>query len=112
MTNSRKAAIVADTKLSAGGAFALNACFVAGLLVLSQLSLLQQRATMRTSIVVAALLLLAWSVVAAARRWSSSASAGYQFLLRGDKGPFADREPARLHARVCEQGWPRTCVNQ
>jgi len=52
--------LTADTKLSAGGAFALNACFVAGLLVLSQLSSLQQRATVRTSIIVDALLLLAW----------------------------------------------------
>ena len=39
----------------------LNACFVAGLLVLSQLSLLQQRPTVRASIVAAALFLLAWS---------------------------------------------------
>ena len=52
--------LAADTKLSAGGAFALNACFVAGLLVLSQRSSLQQRATVRTSIIVPALLLLAW----------------------------------------------------
>ena len=55
------AAPAAGIRLSAGGAFALNACFVAGLLVLSQLSLLQQRPTVRASIVAAALLLLAWS---------------------------------------------------
>jgi len=53
----------AGTRLSAGGAFALNACFVAGLLILSQLSLLQQRPTVRASIVAAALFLLAWSVL-------------------------------------------------
>ncbi len=53
----------AGTRLSAGGAFALNACFVAGLLVLSQLSVLQQRPTVRASIVGAALFLLAWSVL-------------------------------------------------
>jgi len=52
-----------DTRLSAGGAFALNACFVAGLLILSQLSLLAQRPVVRTSIVGAALFLLAWSVL-------------------------------------------------
>ena len=55
------AARAAGTRLSAGGAFVLNACFVAGLLVLSQLPLLQQRPTVRASIVAAALFLLAWS---------------------------------------------------
>jgi hypothetical protein len=55
------AAPVSGTRLSAGSAFALNACFVAGLLVLSQLPLLQQRPTVRTSVVAAALFLLAWS---------------------------------------------------
>ena len=50
-------------KLSAGSAFALNACFVAGLFVLSQLAVLQDRPMVRTSIVGAALFLLAWSVL-------------------------------------------------
>ena len=54
---------IAGTRLSAGGAFALNSCFVAGLLVLSQLSLVQQRPTVRASIVAAALFLLAWSAL-------------------------------------------------
>ncbi|HWN84121.1 MAG TPA: hypothetical protein VNN99_03185 [Vicinamibacterales bacterium] len=54
---------IAGTRISAGRAFALNACFVAGLLVLSQLSLLQQRPTVRASIVAAALFLLAWSAL-------------------------------------------------
>lgn len=68
MTKSRKAAAPATTpaagiKLSAGGAFALNACFVAGLLVLSQLSVLEQRPVVRTSVIAAALFLLAWSLL-------------------------------------------------
>jgi len=42
-------------RLSAAGAFVLNACFVAALLALSQLSLLQQRPTVRASLVFAAL---------------------------------------------------------
>jgi hypothetical protein len=49
------------TRLSAGGAFALNACFAAGLLLLSQLSLLEPRPVVRASMVAAALFLLAWS---------------------------------------------------
>ena len=55
------AAPVTGTRLSAGGAFALNACFVAGLLALSQFPQLQQRPTVRASVVGAALFLLAWS---------------------------------------------------
>ena len=55
------AAPAAGIRLSGRGAFVLNACFVAGLLVLSQLSLLQQRPTLRASVVAAALFLLAWS---------------------------------------------------
>ena len=51
------------TKLKAGGAFALNACFVAGLLGLSQLPVLESRPMARTSIVGAALFLLAWSAL-------------------------------------------------
>jgi hypothetical protein len=38
--------------------------------------------------------------------------ADYRFLLRGSKGPFADREPAQLYARACVQGWPGTCSVQ
>jgi hypothetical protein len=51
------------TRLSPGGAFFLNAAFVGGLLVLSQLSVLDQRPVVRTSIVGAALVLLAWSAL-------------------------------------------------
>src|SRR6478672_8373403 len=70
MKRSREAATAARTpaaapaagrRLSAGGAFVLNACFVAGLIVLSQLPLLQQRPVVRASVVAAALFLLAWS---------------------------------------------------
>jgi hypothetical protein len=35
--------------------------------------------------------------------------ADYQFILRGSKGPFPDREPAQLYARACVQGWPGAC---
>jgi hypothetical protein len=52
-----------STRLSARGAFLLNAAFVVGLLVLSQLPLLDQRPVVRTSIVGAALVLLAWSAL-------------------------------------------------
>ncbi len=55
------AAAATGTRLSAGGAFAVNACFTAGLLVLSQLPLLEQRLAVRASLVAAALFLLAWS---------------------------------------------------
>ena len=30
-------------------------------------------------------------------------------VLRGSKGPVADRTPAALLARACRQGWPDTC---
>src|SRR6185436_8896811 len=51
------------TTLSAGRAFLLNALFVAGLLVLSQLPLLAARPVVRGSIEVVALFLLAWSAL-------------------------------------------------
>jgi len=51
------------TTLSAGRAFLLNALFVAGLLVLSQLPLLAARPVVRGSIEVVALVLLAWSAL-------------------------------------------------
>ena len=52
-----------NTRLSARGAFLLNAAFVVALLVLSQLPLLDQRPVVRTSIAGAALVLLAWSAL-------------------------------------------------
>ena len=92
------AAAAAGTALSAGGAFVFNSCFVAGLLVLSQLPLLQQRPAVRTSIVAAALFLLAWSGLL------------FGVLRRGQKvAPFPNQPPAQLYARACVQGWPETC---
>jgi hypothetical protein len=52
-----------STRLSAGGAFALNAVFVGAMLVLSQLPAVQDRPVVRTSIIGAALALLAWSAL-------------------------------------------------
>lgn len=37
------------------------------------------------------------------------ALADYPILLRGSKGPIADRAPSALYARACEQGWPGAC---
>ncbi len=37
------------------------------------------------------------------------AVADYPIVLRGSKGPVADRTPAALYARACRQGWPDTC---
>src|SRR5262245_52816395 len=52
-----------STTLSSGGAFLLNAGFVVGLVVLSQLPVLGPRPVVRVSIVGAALVLLAWSAL-------------------------------------------------
>lgn len=54
---------VEDARISAGRASLLNASFIAALLVLSQLPLLDDRPMVRTSIVGAALFLLAWNVL-------------------------------------------------
>jgi hypothetical protein len=87
-----KPAVAAGTRFSAGGAFALTACFVAGLLVLSQLSLLQQRPTVRTSIVAAALFLLAWSALL------------FGVLRRGQRVTL-EVVPRRQHyLQACQQG--------
>ena len=55
------AAPIFSTRLSARGAFLVNAAFVVALLVLSQLPLLDQRPVVRASIVGAAVVLIAWS---------------------------------------------------
>ena len=82
----------AGAGLSAGGAFILNTCFVAGLLVLSQLSLLEQRHTVRVSIVGAALFLLAWSGLL------------FGVLRRGQKLTL-EIVPRRQHyLQACQQG--------
>ena len=52
-----------SSRLSAGRAFLLNASFIVGLLVLSQLPLLESRPVVRASIVGAAVVLLAWSAL-------------------------------------------------
>ena len=52
-----------STRLSSGRAFLLSAAFIGGLLVLSQLPLLDQRSVVRASIVGAAVVLLAWSAL-------------------------------------------------
>jgi hypothetical protein len=57
------AAAFTTKKLSARGAFFVSAAFVAGLLVLSQLPLLDSRPVVRSSIIGAALLLLAWAAL-------------------------------------------------
>ena len=36
----------------------------------------------------------------------------YPIILRGAKGPIADRDPSALYARACDQGWPGTCRSQ
>jgi hypothetical protein len=37
------------------------------------------------------------------------ALADYPIVLRGSKGPVAERTPSVLYARACEQGWPDAC---
>ena len=91
-TGKPAAAPAPGARLSAGGAFALNACFVAGLLILSSLSLLQQRPTVRASLVFAALFLLAWSGVL------------FGVLRRGQKVAL-EIVPRRQHyLQACQQG--------
>lgn len=52
-----------STQLSAGRAFLLSSAFVVGLLLLSQLPLLEQRSAVRAAIIGAAVVLLAWSAL-------------------------------------------------
>src|SRR5262245_26126590 len=91
-TRTTTVAPASGTRLSAGGAFALNACFVGGLLVLSQFSLLQQRPTVRTSIVAAALLLLAWSALL------------FGILRRGQKVALEISLRRQHYLQACQQG--------
>src|SRR6202165_5175132 len=86
------AAPAAGTRLSAGGAFVLNACFVAGLLVLSQLSLLQQRPAVRASVVGAALFLFAWSGLL------------FGVLRRGQKVALEIVLRRQHYLQACQQG--------
>ena len=80
------------TKISAGAAFAINACFIAGLLVLSQLPLLQQRPVVRTSVIGAALFLLAWSVVL------------FAVVRRGQKVTLEIMLRRQHYLQACQQG--------
>jgi hypothetical protein len=81
-----------STRLSAGRAFFLNAAFVAGLLVLSQLPALESRPVVRTSIVGAALVLLAWSALLFG-------------ILRRGQDVTLDVLPRRQHyLQACQQG--------
>jgi hypothetical protein len=36
----------------------------------------------------------------------------YPIVLRGTKGPIADRTPSGLYARACSQGWPDACAQR
>ena len=79
-------------KLSAGSAFALTACFVAALFILSQLAVLQDRPMVRTSIAGAALVLLAWSVLL------------FGVLRRGQKVAFEIVMRKQHYLQACLQG--------
>ncbi len=81
-----------SAQLPAGRAFLLNAAFVAAMLILSQLSLLDERPVVRTSIVGAALLLLAWSVLL------------FGVLRRGQKVTFEVVLRRQHYLQACQQG--------
>jgi len=85
-------AATAGTRLSPGGAFGFNAGFAAGLLLLSQLSLLQQRPTVRASVVGAALFLLAWSGLL------------FGVLRRGQKVALEIVARRQHYLQACQQG--------
>lgn len=80
------------TQLSARGAFLVNAAFVVGLLVLSQLPLLAQRPVVRTSIVGVAVVLLVWSAVL------------FGVLWRGQKVTFEVALRPQHYLQACLQG--------
>jgi hypothetical protein len=97
MARSRKVATrlhapEAGNPISAGSAFLVNACFIAGLLAVSQLSLLQARPVVRASILASALVLLAWS--------------GLLFgVLRRGQQLSLEFAPRRQHyLQACQQG--------
>jgi hypothetical protein len=78
--------------LSARGAFLVNAAFVVGSLVLSQLPLLEQRPVVRASIVGAALVLLAWSALL------------FGVLRRGQQVTFEVTLRPQHYLQACLQG--------
>src|SRR5690606_31751612 len=80
------------TALSARGAFALNGSFVAALLVLSQLPLLDDRPVVRASAFSAGVLLFAWSVLLFG-------------VLRRGQAVTLEIAPRRQHyLQACQQG--------
>ena len=81
-----------STRLSARGAFLVNAAFVVGLLVLSQLPLLDARPMVRASIVAAAAVLLAWSMLL------------FGVLLRRQKVTFEVALRPQHYLQACLQG--------
>jgi hypothetical protein len=81
-----------STRLSARNAFFLNAAFVGGLLVLSQLSVLDARPVVRASIVGAALVLLAWSALL------------FGVLRRGQQVTFEVALRPQHYLQACLQG--------
>src|SRR5690606_30065968 len=84
--------VVSTRTLSSRGAFALNACFVAGMLVLSQLPLVADRPVVRSATVAAALVLLAWSAL-------------LFFVLRRGQTVTLEIAPRRQHyLQACQQG--------
>jgi len=86
------AAPLLSTQLTARGAFLLNASFVVGLLVLSQLSVLESRPVVRASIVGAAVVLLAWSALL------------FGVLLRGQKVALEVVLRKQHYLQACLQG--------
>ena len=78
--------------LSAGSAFVLHAGFAVGLLVLSQLSLLEQRPIVRTSVIAAALFLFAWSTLL------------FGVLRRGQKVALEIVVRRQHYLQACQQG--------
>lgn len=89
---SAAAAPTFSTRLSARGAFFVNAAFVGGLLVLSQLPVLDQRPVVRASIVGAAVVLLAWSAVL------------FGLLRRGQAATFEVALRPQHYLQACLQG--------
>jgi hypothetical protein len=79
-------------RLSARGAFLVNAAFIAAMLVLSQLPLFDQRPVVRTSLVGAALVLFAWSALL------------FGAVLRGQKVAFEVVLHRQHYFQACLQG--------
>src|SRR4051794_13841939 len=82
----------AGIELTAGRAFLLNACFAAGLLILSRLALLQERRVASASVAGAALLLLAWSGLL------------FGVLRRGQKVTLEIALRRQHYLQACQQG--------